>query len=95
MHVCYPFLLSQPKCTDLKVNYQNFIYFQHKSPDYSLAYVIVKTDSEIEGRGMTFTVGRGTHIGIEHDILFIMYGHFSVLENIANFIKTLRAFQIS
>ncbi|CAG2226680.1 mitochondrial enolase superfamily member 1-like isoform X1 [Mytilus edulis] len=34
----------------------------HKSPDYSLAYVIVKTDSEIEGRGMTFTVGRGTHI---------------------------------
>ncbi|CAC5399709.1 fucD [Mytilus coruscus] len=34
----------------------------HKSPDYSLAYVTVKTDSEIEGRGMTFTVGRGTHI---------------------------------
>ena len=38
--------------------------FQHKSPDYSCPYVIVKTDTDLEGRGMTFTVGRGNHIGI-------------------------------
>lgn len=37
--------------------------FQHSAPDYSCAYVIVKTDSNLEGRGMTFTVGKGTHIG--------------------------------
>ena len=28
-------------------------------PNYSAAYVVLKTDSEFEGHGLTFTIGRG------------------------------------
>ncbi len=31
-------------------------------PDYSAAYVILKTDGEHEGHGLTFTIGRGNEI---------------------------------
>ncbi|MEP4948933.1 MAG: fuconate dehydratase, partial [Flavobacteriaceae bacterium] len=32
-------------------------------PDYSAAYVILKTnDSELEGHGLTFTIGRGNEL---------------------------------
>jgi L-fuconate dehydratase len=31
-------------------------------PDYSAAYVILKTDSGLEGHGLTFTVGRGNEV---------------------------------
>jgi L-fuconate dehydratase len=34
----------------------------HKDPDYSAAYVILKTDRGIEGHGLTFTVGRGNEL---------------------------------
>nr|XP_022319905.1 mitochondrial enolase superfamily member 1-like isoform X1 [Crassostrea virginica] len=34
----------------------------HKAPDYSCPYVTIKTDTELEGNGTTFTVGRGNHI---------------------------------
>ena len=36
----------------------------HPSPDYSAAYVVLKTDSSsgIEGHGLTFTSGRGTEV---------------------------------
>ncbi|KAI9027496.1 galactonate dehydratase [Phycomyces nitens] len=34
----------------------------NKDPDYSAAYVIFYTDSDIEGHGMTFTCGRGTEV---------------------------------
>lgn len=33
-------------------------------PDYSAAYVILETDSEHEGHGLTFTIGRGNEICI-------------------------------
>ena len=32
------------------------------APDYSAAYVILRTDSGLEGHGMTFTIGRGTEL---------------------------------
>jgi L-fuconate dehydratase len=32
------------------------------APDYSAAYVILHTDTDLRGYGMTFTVGRGTEI---------------------------------
>jgi L-fuconate dehydratase len=32
------------------------------APDYSAAYVVLATDSGLEGHGMTFTIGRGTEI---------------------------------
>jgi len=36
----------------------------HKAPDYSAAYVVLKTDSPdgMEGHGLTFTCGRGTEV---------------------------------
>jgi L-fuconate dehydratase len=34
----------------------------NEAPDYSAAYVILKTDTSLEGHGMTFTIGRGTEI---------------------------------
>jgi L-fuconate dehydratase len=36
----------------------------HPDPDYSAAYVVLRTDADdgIEGHGLTFTIGRGTEI---------------------------------
>src|SRR5262249_21067711 len=34
----------------------------HVDPDYSAAYVILKTDAAVEGHGLTFTIGRGNEI---------------------------------
>ncbi|XP_014207088.1 mitochondrial enolase superfamily member 1-like [Copidosoma floridanum] len=34
----------------------------HTDPDYSCAYVTIKTNRGIEGYGLTFTLGRGTEI---------------------------------
>jgi L-fuconate dehydratase len=34
----------------------------HVDPDYSAAYLILKTDSGLEGHGLTFTIGRGNEV---------------------------------
>ena len=34
----------------------------NEAPDYSAAYVILKTDSSLEGHGLTFTIGRGNEL---------------------------------
>ena len=36
----------------------------HTDPDYSAAYVVLRTDADdgIEGHGLTFTSGRGTEV---------------------------------
>jgi len=34
----------------------------HTDPDYSAAYVILKTDQDVEGHGFTFTLGRGNEL---------------------------------
>jgi L-fuconate dehydratase len=34
----------------------------NKDPDYSAAYCILSTDSDVEGHGLTFTLGRGTEL---------------------------------
>jgi L-fuconate dehydratase len=34
----------------------------HPDPDYSAAYLILKTDGDLEGHGFTFTIGRGNEI---------------------------------
>ncbi len=34
----------------------------NKDPDYSAAYVILKTNSQLEGHGLTFTIGRGNEL---------------------------------
>jgi L-fuconate dehydratase len=34
----------------------------HTDPDYSAAYVILRTDTGVEGHGLTFTIGRGNEI---------------------------------
>jgi L-fuconate dehydratase len=37
----------------------------HPAPDYSAAYVVLKTSTGIEGHGFTFTIGRGNEICAE------------------------------
>src|SRR5262245_18570414 len=37
----------------------------HKDPDYSAAYLVLRTDSGEEGHGFTFTIGRGNDICAE------------------------------
>jgi L-fuconate dehydratase len=37
----------------------------HPDPDYSAAYVVLKTDAGIDGHGFTFTIGRGNEICVE------------------------------
>ena len=32
------------------------------APDYSAAYVILETDGDLRGHGLTFTNGRGTEV---------------------------------
>ena len=34
----------------------------HVDPDYSAAYVILETDEDLEGHGLTFTIGRGNEV---------------------------------
>ena len=34
----------------------------NQDPDYSAAYVVLETDTEFEGHGLTFTLGRGTEL---------------------------------
>jgi L-fuconate dehydratase len=34
----------------------------NQAPDYSAAYVILKTDTDLEGHGLTFTIGRGNEL---------------------------------
>ncbi len=34
----------------------------NQAPDYSAAYVTLKTDTDLEGHGMTFTIGRGNEL---------------------------------
>jgi L-fuconate dehydratase len=34
----------------------------HTDPDYSAAYVVLHTDSGLEGHGLTFTIGRGNEV---------------------------------
>ena len=34
----------------------------NEAPDYSAAYVILKTDTGVEGHGLTFTIGRGNEL---------------------------------
>ena len=36
--------------------------FENQAPDYSAAYVILETDGDLRGHGMTFTIGRGTEV---------------------------------
>jgi L-fuconate dehydratase len=37
----------------------------HPDPDYSAAYVVLKTDGDLEGHGFTFTIGRGNEVCAE------------------------------
>ena len=34
----------------------------HVDPDYSAAYVVIRTDGEHQGHGLAFTCGRGTEV---------------------------------
>lgn len=52
----------------------------HTSPDYSCAYVILKTGKGTEGHGLTFTCGRGTEIVVRaiHSLSHLVVGQVAV-----------------
>ena len=39
----------------------------NQAPDYSAAYVILETDGDLRGHGMTFTIGRGNDLVVRGD----------------------------
>jgi hypothetical protein len=41
----------------------------NEAPDYSAAYVILRTDTELEGHGFTFTIGRGNELCVAPESL--------------------------
>nr|WP_236038897.1 L-fuconate dehydratase [Ktedonobacter robiniae] len=51
----------------------------NKNPDYSAAYVVLRTDEPtgLEGHGMTFTIGRGTEVvvGAIQALAYLVEGH--------------------
>jgi L-fuconate dehydratase len=63
----------------------------NKAPDYSAAYVILKTDRPdgLEGHGMTFTIGKGNDICVlaEKNMSHLVIGHSleSIAENPGEF----------
>ena len=36
----------------------------NKDPDYSAAYVVVRTSGDEQGHGFVFTIGRGTEVAV-------------------------------
>ncbi|XP_011506044.1 PREDICTED: mitochondrial enolase superfamily member 1-like isoform X2 [Ceratosolen solmsi marchali] len=48
----------------------------HTDPDYSCAYVTIRTNDNIEGYGLTFTLGRGTEIRCNVQDIFDDFGSF-------------------
>lgn len=45
----------------------------HAAPDYSCPYVTLQTDSEFEGHGSTFTVGKGSDIAWLSRLFLCLY----------------------
>lgn len=60
-------------------------------PDYSAAYVILKTDSDLEGHGLTFTIGRGNELCVAaiESLSYLVVGKTleSFTENMGKFWK--------
>ena len=63
----------------------------HKAPDYSAAYLVLKTDSPdgLEGHGLTFTCGRGTEVVVAAINALKSFVEGRELESIALDMKTL------
>src|ERR1700761_3624788 len=65
----------------------------NKDPDYSAAYCILETNSDLRGHGLTFTLGRGTELCVMA-ILFLSRfvvgrGLSEITENFAAFSRQL------
>ena len=61
----------------------------NKDPDYSAAYCILETNSPHEGHGLTFTLGRGTHLVVQA----VEYlSRFVINQTLSSITSDLRAF---
>jgi L-fuconate dehydratase len=61
----------------------------NEAPDYSAAYVILETDTELEGHGLTFTIGRGNELCVA---AIEALGHLVVGETLESFTQDMGAF---
>ena len=53
----------------------------HVDPDYSAAYVVLRTDAGVEGHGLTFTIGRGNEVCVA---AIVAYRHLVVGQRLAD-----------
>ncbi len=58
-------------------------------PDYSAAYVILKTDGNLEGHGLTFTIGRGNELCVQ---AILSMKHLIVGKKLSEFTADMGAF---
>ena len=61
----------------------------NEAPDYSAAYVILKTDTDLEGHGLTFTIGRGNELCVA---AIEALSHLVVGETLESFAQDMGAF---
>src|SRR5919106_4746794 len=61
----------------------------HTDPDYSAAYVILKTDGGLEGHGLTFTIGRGNELCVA---AIRSLAHLVIGETLESFAQDMGAF---
>ena len=61
----------------------------NEAPDYSAAYVVLRTDTGLEGHGMTFTIGRGTELCVA---AIEALSHLVVGETVESFTEDMGAF---
>ncbi len=63
----------------------------NKDPDYSAAYCILETDGDLEGHGLTFTLGRGTDLVVS---ALRYLAHHVVDRDLASITSNLNAFYL-
>jgi L-fuconate dehydratase len=61
----------------------------NEAPDYSAAYVILMTDTDLEGHGLTFTIGRGNELCVA---AIEALSHLVVGETLESFTQDMGAF---
>jgi L-fuconate dehydratase len=61
----------------------------NEAPDYSAAYVILKTDTGLEGHGLTFTIGRGNELCVA---AIRSLAHLVIGETLESFAQDMGAF---
>ena len=76
-----PVIITEIEVKDIRFPTSNYLHgsdSMNPDPDYSAAYVILKTDHPggVQGHGLTFTIGRGNQLCVEaiHALSYLIVG---------------------